>query len=62
MTAKAPTENSKGLRFGNFVQIRDILNEELEAIWAGNKTAQQGLDDAVSRGNVLLRKFQRANK
>ncbi len=62
MTEKAPTENSKGLRFGNFVQIRDILNEEMEAIWAGSKTAQEGLDDAVARGNKLLRKFEKANK
>jgi sn-glycerol 3-phosphate transport system substrate-binding protein len=61
MTLNPPTENSKGLRFGNFVQIRDIINEELEAIWAGDKTAQEGLDAAVSRGNELLRKFERAN-
>ena len=61
MTGKAPTANSKGLRLGNFVQIRDIINEELEAIWAGQKTAQAGLDDAVSRGNELLRKFEKAN-
>ena len=62
MTNKAPTANSKGLRFGNFVQVRDIINGELEAIWAGGKTAQAGLDDAVRRGNQLLRKFERANK
>ena len=62
MSAKAPTGNSKGLRLGNFVQTRDIINEELEAIWAGKKTAQQGLDDAVARGNKLLRKFEKANK
>lgn len=61
MSAKAPTANSKGLRLGNFVQIRDIINEELEAIWSGKKSAQQGLDDAVSRGNKLLRKFEKAN-
>ena len=60
MSARAPTANSKGLRLGNFVQIRDVINEELEAIWAGSKTAQQGLDDAVSRGNKLLRKFERS--
>ena len=59
MTGKEPTENSKGLRLGNFVQIRDVINEELEAIWAGDKTAQQGLDDAVSRGNALLRRFEK---
>ncbi|MEQ9608017.1 MAG: sn-glycerol-3-phosphate ABC transporter substrate-binding protein UgpB [Kiloniellaceae bacterium] len=59
MTLKDPTENSKGLRLGNFVQIRDVINEELEAIWNGSKSAQQGLDDAVSRGNALLRKFEK---
>ncbi len=59
MTGNEPTENSKGLRLGNFVQIRDVINEELEAIWAGDKTAQQGLDDAVNRGNALLRRFEK---
>jgi len=49
------------LRFGSFVQFRDIINEEMEAIWNGSKTAEQGLDDAVARGNKLLRKFEKAN-
>jgi sn-glycerol 3-phosphate transport system substrate-binding protein len=62
LTNKPPTENSKGLRLGNFVQIRDIMDEELEAIWAGKKTAKQGLDDAVARGNQKLREFEKANK
>ena len=59
MTNKAPTENSKGLRLGNFVQIRDVINEELENVWSGAKTAEQGLNDAVERGNALLRQFER---
>ena len=58
MSSKAPTANSKGLRLGSFVQTRDVINEELEAIWAGTKTAQEGLDSAVARGNKLLRKFE----
>ncbi len=62
MTLHKPTENSKGLRFGNFVQERSIIYGELEAIFAGKKTAQQGLDAAVAAGNKLLRKFERANK
>jgi sn-glycerol 3-phosphate transport system substrate-binding protein len=62
MSAKAPTANSKGLRFGNFNQVRGIIYEELEAIWAGKKTAQQGLDDAVNRGNAELRKFEKTQK
>ena len=61
MTLNDPTENSKGLRFGSYVQIRDIINEELETVWAGRKSAQQGLDDAVRRGNELLRQFEEDN-
>ncbi len=62
MTGQAPTENSKGLRLGNFDQIRGVIDEELEAVWAGDKTAQAALDSAVERGNVLLRRFERANQ
>ncbi len=61
MTTNQPTANSKGLRFGNYNQIRDIINDEQEAIFAGEKTAQQGMDDAVKRANELLRQFEKAN-
>lgn len=61
MTLNPPTPNSKGLRFGNFVQIRDLFNEELESVWAGKKTAQQALDSMVERGNAMLRKFEKEN-
>ena len=37
LSLNEPTTGSKGLRFGNFVQIRDIINEELEAVWTGQK-------------------------
>lgn len=60
MTANAPTANSKGLRLGSFDQIRGIIDEELEAVWSGDKDAQAALDSAVTRGNQLLRRFERA--
>jgi sn-glycerol 3-phosphate transport system substrate-binding protein len=62
MTLNKPTENSKGLRFGDHAKTRDIMDNEFEAIFAGQKTAKQGLDDAVKAGNELLRKFEKANK
>jgi len=62
LTNKPPTQNSKGLRLGNYVQIRDVEDEELENVWAGKKTAKQALDDIVSRGNALLRQFEQANE
>ena len=62
LTNKPPTANSKGLRFGNFVQIRNIIDEELESVWSGQKTAKVALDDAVKRGNEQIEKFQKANQ
>jgi sn-glycerol 3-phosphate transport system substrate-binding protein len=62
MTNKAPTGNSKGLRLGSFDQIRGLIDEELEAVWSGDKKAQEALDSAVERGNKLLRRFETANK
>jgi sn-glycerol 3-phosphate transport system substrate-binding protein len=56
------TDKSRGVRLGNYVQIRAIEDEELEQVWAGKKTAKEGLDSAVKRGNELLAKFQQANK
>jgi sn-glycerol 3-phosphate transport system substrate-binding protein len=62
LTNKPPTANSKGLRFGNFVQGRNVIEEELEAVFAGKKDAKTGLDEAVKRGNEILRQFEAANK
>ena len=62
MTLNPPTENSKGLRFGSFVQIRDVIEEELELAFGGKKPPQEALDTAVKRGNDLLRAFEAANK
>ena len=62
MTAKEPTGNSKGLRLGSFDQIRGIIDEELEAVWSGDKDAQAALDSAVERGNALLRRFEQASQ
>ena len=61
MTLNPPTDNSKGLRLGSFVQIRNIIEEEMESALQGNKSAQEALDSAVARGNDLLRQFERAN-
>jgi sn-glycerol 3-phosphate transport system substrate-binding protein len=56
------TDKSRGIRLGNFVQIRTIIDEELEQVWAGKKSAQQGLADAKKRSDVELEKFEKANK
>jgi sn-glycerol 3-phosphate transport system substrate-binding protein len=59
MTGKEPTANSRGLRFGNMVQLRDVWAEEIESALSGKKSPKQALDDAVGRGNAMLRQFER---
>jgi sn-glycerol 3-phosphate transport system substrate-binding protein len=59
---KPPTENSRGLRLGSFVLIRDVIEDELEQAFAGKKPAKSALDSAVMRGNELLRQFERATR
>jgi sn-glycerol 3-phosphate transport system substrate-binding protein len=56
------TDKSRGIRLGNFLQIRTIIDEELEQVWAGKKGAKEALDAAVQRGNEQLERFQAANK
>lgn len=55
------TDNSRGIRLGNMLQIRAILDEETEEIWTGNKTPEEALNKAVERGNELLKNFERVN-
>jgi sn-glycerol 3-phosphate transport system substrate-binding protein len=61
LTLKPPTENSKGIRLGSFVLIRDVIEDELEQVFNGKRSAQVALDLAAERGNHLLRQFERAN-
>ena len=56
------TTNSRGIRLGNYLQVRAIEDEELEQVWGGKKTAKEALDSIVQRGNEQLERFQKANK
>ena len=56
------TDKSRGIRLGNFVQIRTIIDEEMENVWSGKKSAQEGIEAAVKRGNEQLERFEKANK
>jgi sn-glycerol 3-phosphate transport system substrate-binding protein len=62
MMRATPGENSKGLRLGSFVLIRDVIEEEMEQVFTGRKRAQDAMDSAVERGNRLLRQFERTNR
>jgi sn-glycerol 3-phosphate transport system substrate-binding protein len=57
LTSGHNTPNTQGVRLGNFVAIRDAIESELEKILAGKVSVKQGLDDAVAKGNEILKEF-----
>jgi sn-glycerol 3-phosphate transport system substrate-binding protein len=62
LTRGTVTNNSRGLRLGRLPEIRNIIQEELEKALQGGQTAQQAMDNAVTRGNKVLREFQKSVK
>ncbi len=54
------TDNSRGLRLGRLPEVRNIMYEEIETALQGKQNAQQALDNSVSRGNVVLRQFEKS--
>ena len=62
LTRGTVTKNSKGLRLGRLPEIRNIIYEEMEKGFQGDQTAQQAMDNAVARGNKVLREFQKVGE
>jgi sn-glycerol 3-phosphate transport system substrate-binding protein len=62
LTFTPPTPISRGIRLGNFTQIRAEIRAELEAAFTGKKDMQAALDDAVTRSNQILRRFEQTFK
>jgi sn-glycerol 3-phosphate transport system substrate-binding protein len=51
--------NSRGIRLGNFSQIREVIEENLEKIWGAQVSAQKGLEDADKGSNLILKRFEK---
>lgn len=62
LTRTLPTVNGRGLRLGNMPEIRVVIQEEMEKAFQGQQTAQQALDRAVQRSNVILTRFARTSR
>jgi sn-glycerol 3-phosphate transport system substrate-binding protein len=54
------TDNSRGFHLGRMPEIRTIIEEESEKALGGQQGAKQALDNAVERGNKVLRDFQKS--
>ncbi len=56
------TEHSRGVRLGYLPQIREIADGEMERIFAGEVSAEEGMKRIVQRGNDLLKRFESSVK
>ena len=54
------TDNSRGIRLGDMPELRVIIEEEWEKQLGGGYDAKAALASAVTRGNIVLRNFQRS--
>jgi sn-glycerol 3-phosphate transport system substrate-binding protein len=57
-----PTPNSRGIRLGGFIEIRNIIQEEMERAFQGQVTPEQALASMNTRSNQVLRNFERTNR
>jgi ABC-type glycerol-3-phosphate transport system substrate-binding protein len=53
-TATVPA-TSRGIRLPNYDKVRDIMDQQLDAVWSGAKPPKLGLDDAVAMGDVAMK-------
>ena len=63
ITLNEPTDNSRGIRLGYFPDIRNVILNELEALFPENNgdsvpTAENALKDAQEAGNNILQDFR----
>ena len=57
MNAGKTTPNSQGSGSGNFTSVRDAIEEQMEHIFSGNKTAEAGSRRRGGGGNEILKEF-----
>lgn len=58
MTGGEPSEYSRGIRLGNFPQIREAIRDQMASALSGDKSAEQAMQDAADDGNELLSQFE----
>lgn len=55
VAATSQSAATRGIRLPNYDKVRGIMNAELDEVWAGKKPPKQGLDDAVSLGDLAMK-------
>lgn len=62
LTASEPTPITRGIRLGNFTQIRAEFGNQMQAIFANKLSVQDGIDTLVKNGDANLERFEQTYK
>lgn len=62
LTYTPPGENSRGIRLGNFGAVRLEVAKAMQSVIFDGVDPQQALDEAATRSNEILRKFEQTYK
>jgi sn-glycerol 3-phosphate transport system substrate-binding protein len=62
LTASDQLSATHGTRLGGFLQIRNEVSNGWQAIFANKVSVQEGIDQMVTRGNAILRRFEATYK
>ena len=59
LNASPVTEYTRGIRLGGYTQVRKEIRDAFTEIFANKVSVDEGMNAAVERGNVVLRKFEK---
>ncbi|MDB5537574.1 MAG: ugpB, partial [Devosia sp.] len=62
LTFTPPTENTRGIRLGNYASIRAEMVKTMQNVLFNNQPVQEALDEFDAKGNDILRRFQATYK
>jgi len=62
LTATPPTENTRGIRLGNYASIRQEMVKTMQSVLFNNVPVEQALADFDAQGNEILRRFEQTYK
>lgn len=59
--ASKPTPYTRGIRVGSYIEIRDMIIDNLEKAFSGEVAPKEALDNAVKTGNQMLEAFEKSH-
>ncbi|GBU09938.1 sn-glycerol-3-phosphate ABC transporter periplasmic binding protein [Gammaproteobacteria bacterium] len=62
ITNKPPLSFTRGIRLGNFLQIRVVVDEAFEKLWSNKATPADVIKEIETKSDALLRKFEKTVK